>query len=150
MGTILTSYGDPAYEHEGFADRRMPTGEYSNGEWSTRYPANAHVAFVATCACGWRGTTEHPPTDAGEELALAEWEHTHARPVLGAAQAAELDRLQAPLRDLAAGDLDASPRSPRELAEHLAHLATALETAAARAWRLSHQASEQAVEQAGP
>lgn len=73
------------WEHEGYADRKMPGGEFSNGEWSLRYPwegPGAHVAFVAACACGWRSTTEHPPTDQGEQAATDEWERDHLQPLI--------------------------------------------------------------------
>jgi hypothetical protein len=73
------------YEHEGYTDRKMPDGRFSDGEWSARFPSKgpgAHVAFVAACACGWRGATEHPPTDAGREAAEDEWDREHLRPLI--------------------------------------------------------------------
>ena len=104
---------------------------------------------VAACDCGWTGSTRYPCADgdpldeAAEELALAEWEHDHARPVLARAQDVELKRLQAQLRDLAAVDLTAA-RSPRERAELLGRLAGRLERATGLARRLHDQHLEQA------
>ena len=130
MGTILTSYGDAAYDHEGYPAQILDDGTLT-GTSSTETRPRMVGQVVAACSCGWAGATRYPSRREGDEAALAEWEHTHARPVLVAAQAAELDRLQAQLRGLAASDLAASRGSPGELAEHLAHLATALETDAA-------------------
>ncbi|MGH3859636.1 hypothetical protein [Actinokineospora sp.] len=62
----------------------MPDGEFSNGEWSDRYPHDTHTAFVAACSCGWHGTPEHPPTDAGEEAAYDEWQRDHLNPMVRA------------------------------------------------------------------
>jgi hypothetical protein len=86
MGTVYCGlYAEEVgYEHEGYADRKMSNGEFSNGEWSDRYPFDAHVAFVAACGCGWRGSTEHRPTDAGEEAALDEWDVGHLQPLIRA------------------------------------------------------------------
>ncbi len=91
-------------EHEGYADRKMPGGTFSNGEWSDRFPDDAHIAFVAACSCNWRSTTEHPPTDAGERAAKQEWYTDHAQPLLGRTPPAELlddiDALRRRLADL--------------------------------------------------
>lgn len=87
MGTIYCGpYAEQinSYRHEGFADRKMPDGEFSHGEWSDRYPHDAHTAFVAACSCGWHATTEHPPTDAGQEAAYGEWTAHHLNPMIRA------------------------------------------------------------------
>ena len=61
MGTILSSYGDAGYEHEGYAayvlDDGTITGTYSS---STIPRMTGHV--VAACGCGWTGTTRYPCT----------------------------------------------------------------------------------------
>ncbi len=83
MGTLL----DGLYDHEGYGAQRLADGTYSphwvgDGEF---------VAYVASCECSlseyrhttWRGG-EYPPTEAGEEAALAEWQRMHAGPLLAA------------------------------------------------------------------
>ncbi len=134
MGTILTSYGDAGYQHEGYAAQVLDDGTLTGTHGPDTRPRMVGQV-VAACDCGWTGTTRYPTREEYDEhaeaLALAEWEHTHARPVLAAAQ------------------LTDTGRSPRELAEHLAYLASELESAAALAWRLHHQVDEQAT-QAGP
>lgn len=87
MGTVYCgAYADQIgyHRHEGYADRLMPDGEFSNGEWSARYPADAHVAFVAACSCGWRGTDHYLPTDSGEEQAVDQWDRDHLQPLIRA------------------------------------------------------------------
>jgi len=87
MGTVYCGpYADKIgyHRHEGYADRLMPNGEFSNGEWSARYPADTHVAFVAACSCGWRSSEHHPPTDSGEEQALDLWDRHHLQPLIRA------------------------------------------------------------------
>lgn len=79
MGTI--DYDLP--EHHGYADRRMSDGTYTTGDRSERFLGDGHVAFVAACSCGWRATTEHPPTDAGEQAAKRQWNDEHASPIVG-------------------------------------------------------------------
>ena len=110
MGTILSSYGDAGYEHEGYAayvlDDGTITGTYSS---STIPRMTGHV--VAACGCGWTGTTRYPCTggdpfdEQAHELALGEWEHTHALPALDAAVRDRARRLPRLLSSLAA-DLD--------------------------------------------
>ncbi|HVK20316.1 MAG TPA: hypothetical protein VM677_03040 [Actinokineospora sp.] len=87
MGTVYSGpYADliDAYSHEGYADRKMPDGQFTSGEWSDRYPADAHVAFVAACTCGWHADIEHPPTDTGEEAAYDQWRADHLNPMVRA------------------------------------------------------------------
>jgi len=110
MGTILTSYGDAAYEHEGYVGQLLDddtiTGTYSS---SIIPRMTGHV--VAACGCGWTGTTRYPCTggdsfdEHAHELALGEWEHTHAVPALSAAVQDRTRRLPRLLSSLAA-DLD--------------------------------------------
>ena len=35
--------------------------------------------YVAACACGWRGTVQHRPVEAGERAATDEWDREHLR-----------------------------------------------------------------------
>jgi len=110
MGTLLSSYGDTGYGHEGYVGQLLDddtiTGTYSS---STIPRMTGHV--VAACGCGWTGTTRYPcasgdPFDEqAHELALGEWEHTHAVPALSAAVRDRTRRLPRLLSSLAA-DLD--------------------------------------------
>jgi hypothetical protein len=38
--------------------------------------------YVAACDCGWHGDRDYPPTDEGEEKAIAEWHERHMEPLL--------------------------------------------------------------------
>jgi hypothetical protein len=76
MGTFLEDLD----EHEGYADRRLPDGRLADGVWSR--DTLEFTAYVAACGCGWRGTTDHEPSIAGEETALGEWVREHAQPML--------------------------------------------------------------------
>lgn len=105
MGTVLTGYGDAGYDHEGYAaqvlDDNSITGTYSD---ETRPRMIGQV--LAACDCGWTGTTRYPTTTGPfdqdtEQLALTEWEHTHARPTLRRLQHEESARLGRRLRGLA-------------------------------------------------
>jgi hypothetical protein len=105
MGTVLIGYGDAGYAHEGYAaqvlDDNSITGTYSD---ETRPRMIGQV--VAACDCGWAGTTRYPTTtgpfdEDAEQLALTEWEHTHARPTLRRLQHEESARLGVHLRALA-------------------------------------------------
>lgn len=75
MGTIIEDLSD----HEGFGARRLLDGSLT-GTW-TRETARFD-AHVAACGCGWQGEQAHPPTEAGYEAAVDEWERAHARPLL--------------------------------------------------------------------
>lgn len=78
VGTII----EDLYDHEGFGARRLPDGSLS-GVWSRE---TAHFdAYLAACGCGWQGGHAHPPTEAGYESAVYEWERAHARPLLAEA-----------------------------------------------------------------
>jgi hypothetical protein len=75
MGTFL----EDLWDHEGYAARRLPDGTLT-GTWTA---ATAEfTAYVPACGCGWSGDREHPPTEDGEQAALAQWEAEHATPVL--------------------------------------------------------------------
>lgn len=148
MGRFLT--GDAGYQHEGYPAYVLDDGTLTGTHGPETRPRMIGQV-VAACGCGWTGTT-HYPTDrefdeAAEQLALAEWEHAHARPVLAAAQHADLGRLQAQLQHLATRNLTAAEHSPRELADQLARVVRALETATELARRLHNQAFEQAEQQ---
>ncbi len=95
MGTTL----DDLYEHEGYAARKLPDGTLT-GTWSAA--TKEFLAFVPACSCSrrggslddyenWYGSTEYPPTEAGEEAAIDEWERIHARPLLGSTLPVGLD-----------------------------------------------------------
>jgi hypothetical protein len=57
-------------DHEGYAARKLEDGTLT-GTWTQA--TAAFTAYVASCACGWTATTEHPPTEAGEDAALDDW-----------------------------------------------------------------------------
>lgn len=148
MGTILTSYGEGAYDHEGYAaqvlDDGSITGTYSN---TTRPRMVGQV--VAACGCGWAGTTRYPapePFDAqAEALALAEWETTHAVPVLTQARqdrAARLAQLLAGLAEAHRDHLQES-RPDRHRVELLDRTLRTLANATELARELRDQAAEQ-------
>ncbi|MGH3755780.1 MAG: hypothetical protein ACRDRP_24470 [Pseudonocardiaceae bacterium] len=137
MGTILELYGDDAYEHEGYAaqvlDDGTLTSTYNNGTESRMVGQ-----LVAACGCGWTGSTRYPTTDrfdeAAEELALEEWERSHARPALEGLRAGTWDRLRSVVRRLAESHAtatatrfgDLAPAAERDLLDRtLAALDTA-------------------------
>lgn len=101
MGLILTSYGDAAYEHEGYAAQVLDDGSLT-GTYSNETEPRMIGQVVAACDCGWTGTTRYPTTDpfdeAAEGLALAEWERDHARPTL---EGQAWEQLRTALRQLA-------------------------------------------------
>src|SRR5881397_3778549 len=97
MGTILTGYGDAAYEHEGYAAQVLDDGSIT-GTYSAQTKPRMIGAVVAACDCGWQGSTRYPTRELfdedAEQLALAEWEHQHALPTLRTAHAELAERLQ--------------------------------------------------------
>jgi hypothetical protein len=109
MGTILTSYGDAGYEHEGYVGQLLDDGTIT-GTWGPDTRPRMTGQVVAACGCGWTGTTRYPTRELFDEqahdLALGEWEHTHALPALAAAVRDRTRRLPRLLSSLAA-DLDA-------------------------------------------
>jgi hypothetical protein len=76
MGTFI----EDLWDHEGYADRRLPDGQLAGGVWT--YSTREFTAYVAVCGCGWRASGEHPPTEAGEEAAVDQWRWAHAEPEL--------------------------------------------------------------------
>jgi hypothetical protein len=58
------------YDHEGYAARKLDDGTLT-GTWTAA--TAAFTAYVAACGCGWTAAAEHPPTEAGEDAALADW-----------------------------------------------------------------------------
>ncbi|MGH3910841.1 MAG: hypothetical protein ACRDRM_08405, partial [Pseudonocardiaceae bacterium] len=89
MGTILTGCGEDAYDHEGYPAQVLDDGSIT-GTSSTQTRPRMIGQVVAACGCGWAGTTRYqcptPFDTQAEALALAEWEISHARPVLDRAQ----------------------------------------------------------------
>jgi hypothetical protein len=75
MGVVI----EGLWDHEGYAARRLPDGNLT-GTWTAA--TREFTAHVAACGCGWRGAGEHPPTEAGEDLAVEEWDAEHAAPLL--------------------------------------------------------------------
>jgi hypothetical protein len=151
VGPFITCYGDAGYDHEGYAAQVLDDGTLT-GNYSDETEARMVGQVVAACGCGWTGATRYscpePFDEAAEDLALAEWEQSHARPVLEQGQRVDLERLRVLARRVAA-DLpdttgDDAPRSARQLADQLDRVVAALETASALARRLSDQAHEQA------
>jgi hypothetical protein len=65
--------------HEGYAARRLPTGQLTS-TWT--YDTRTFTAWVACCACGWQAKTEHPPTDQGEYAARWQWDSEHIQPLI--------------------------------------------------------------------
>src|SRR2546421_12658012 len=105
MGTILTSFGDDAYDHEGYAAQVLSDSSLT-GTYSDDTEARMIGSVVAVCGCGWSGTTRYPTTsgpfdETANELALGEWEREHARPVMEGRRADTWDRLRTLLRQLA-------------------------------------------------
>lgn len=82
MGTIYCGpYADAidAYSHEGYGARILPNGT-ETAAWT--YETREFRHYVARCDCGWKGTLTYPPTDAGYELAMEEWDRDHLQPML--------------------------------------------------------------------
>jgi hypothetical protein len=72
MGVVI----EDLWDHEGYAARKLPDGALTS-VWTHQL-----TAHVAACGCGWRGAGKHPPTEAGEELAVDQWRWEHAQPLL--------------------------------------------------------------------
>lgn len=82
MGAIY----DDLDGHEGYGARRLPDGTLTSS-WTA---ATADFSsYVSTCECGWHGT-DHPPTDAGYEEAIDEWDEHHAQTLLARAVPVEV------------------------------------------------------------
>src|SRR4029453_9152391 len=65
MGVVREGLDD----HEGYAARKLEDGTLT-GTWTAA--TAAFTAYVASCACGWTATAEHPPTQAGADAAPAD------------------------------------------------------------------------------
>ena len=126
MGTILSSYGAAAYDHEGYPAQVLEDGTLTSTHSAETTPRMVGQ-LVAACSCGWTGTTRYPsPTSFDEDaeaLALAEWEHTHAIPTLRRALDQQAHQLQQLLAGLARDhqthlDRDFDAGQHRELLEH--------------------------------
>lgn len=121
MGTAIEDL-----DHEGYGARRLPDGTLT-GVWSVE--TARFEAYVASCGCGWHGGGYHPPTEAGYESAVAEWERVHARPMLArtvpAAFTAAIGKVQRELSQLVA-------ERPLAAAEALRGLASWGEATSAR------------------
>lgn len=105
MGAILTSYGDDAYDHEGYAAQLLDDGSLTS-TYSNTTDARMVGQVVAACGCGWTGSTRYPTTtgpfdEAAHDLALDEWQRDHARPTLEGLRADHWDRLRTAVRRLA-------------------------------------------------
>ena len=75
MGVVI----EGLWDHEGYAARRLPDGTLT-GTWT--HATRAFTGFVAACGCGWHGSLDYPPNEAGEELAIDRWRTEHAAPLL--------------------------------------------------------------------
>jgi hypothetical protein len=75
MGVVI----EDLWDHEGYGARRLPDGTLT-GTWT--WATREFTAYVAACGCGWRGSGDWPPTEAGEELAVDQWDTEHATPLL--------------------------------------------------------------------
>ena len=104
MGTLLTSYGDDAYDHEGYVAQALDDGTLTS-TYSDDTAARMIGQVVAACVCGWTGSTRYPSTspfdEMADELALGEWERDHARPTLESLRTEHWDRLRTLVRQLA-------------------------------------------------
>jgi hypothetical protein len=105
MGTILTNYGDAGYEHEGYAAQVLEDGSLTSAYTAETTPRMVG-RVVAACGCGWAGTIRYPTTmgpfdEEAQALALTEWEHSHARPVLQGLRLESVRRLRGVLEGLA-------------------------------------------------
>jgi hypothetical protein len=104
MGTFLTSYGDDAYDHEGYAAQVLDDGSLT-GTYSEDTRPRMVGQVVAACGCGWTGTTRYTEpegyAEVAEDLALNDWERDHARPLLEGLRADHWARLRTMVRELA-------------------------------------------------
>lgn len=70
------------YGHEGYAVQVLHDGTESG-----HFVLGSFRECRACCDCGWRATTMHPPTDAGEDAALDQWSDEHLNPLIRAVAA---------------------------------------------------------------
>lgn len=104
MGTILYTRDDEGlYDHEGYVAHILDDGASAGGLWTMDVERRT-VAWRAECVCGWAGPIHdsgdpNSPSDARYDEVLQDWELTHARPLLGAAERVwQLDALAETLR----------------------------------------------------
>lgn len=119
MGTIYEDLED----HEGYAMRRLPDGTMT-ASWTPR--TAEFTSYVAACSCLWRGA-DHPPTEAGHEEAIDEWDHDHAQPLLAQAVPLHVRELLHDVKRAVAGLGEERPAAGRKAARELADWATAAE-----------------------
>jgi len=92
------------------------------GSWT---PQTAEfTSYVAACSCHWRGAN-HPPTDAGHEEAVDEWDRDHARPLLAQAVPRHVRQLLHDVKRAVAALGEERPAAGRKVAQELADWATA-------------------------
>ncbi len=103
-------------DHEGCAARRGPDGTLTS-TW-TRDTA-AVDAYVGACTCGWTGTDQHPPCEAGRTAAEDQWEHAHAWPLLAVVRARVAELVDNLLEETAVL-ADDRPLAARTVAQRLA------------------------------
>ena len=85
MGAIY----DALEGHEGYAMRRLPAGTVTSS-WTVE--TAPFGSYVAACKCDWRGG-DHPPTSAGYEDAVDEWDRSHAQPLVARAIPANVQQM---------------------------------------------------------
>lgn len=109
MGMIFEDLED----HEGYAARRLPDGTLTS-TWTR--DTETFTGYVAACSCGWTGSHQCPPTEAGRAAAEDQWEDTHARPLLAAAVPGRVNELVDNLREELAELADDRPLAARTVA----------------------------------
>jgi hypothetical protein len=91
MGTILYTRDDEElYDHEGYVAHLLDNGASAGGLWTMDVERRT-VAWRAECICGWVGPAHDSagpssPSEERHEEILQDWELTHARPLLAAAE----------------------------------------------------------------
>jgi hypothetical protein len=114
MGAIL----DDLHGHEGYPLHQLPDGTTTSRLASS---TDRFAAYVAACDCGWTGTGQHEPTEAGYNAALDEWEQDHAGPLL---EHVIPDRVQELLRHTLRSLDDLAAQRPQAAAKALRRLDT--------------------------
>jgi hypothetical protein len=91
MGTVLyTRDGEGLYDHEGYVAHILADGSSARGLWTFDVEQRT-VAWRAECTCGWAGRHHdsggpNTPDDQLHDRILQDWEHGHARALLGTAE----------------------------------------------------------------
>src|ERR687891_1258882 len=122
MGAIL----DDLHGHEGYPLHQLPDGTTTSRLASS---TDRFAAYVAACDCGWTGTGQHEPTEAGYNAALDEWEQDHAGPLL---EHVIPDRVQELLRHTLRALRDLAAERPHAAATALRRLDAGREDLARR------------------